>query len=140
MEYVGNKNGVDYYDDSISTTVESSICAVKSVPNAKTLILGGMDRGIDYSSLVDFLLTSNLSTIIGMYDSGKHIHKMYLARCEQRDVDRFVYADDLYKATELAKEYTLPGTACILSPASASYGDFKNFEERGNVFKQLLFK
>lgn len=139
LEFIGSKNGVDYYDDSISTTVESSICAVESVPNAKTLILGGMDRGIDYAPLVDFLIDSNLTLIIGMYVSGKRVHDMCLSRTTKPNSDRFIYADDLYKATRLAQELTRPGTACLLSPAAASYDDFTNFEERGNVFKQLLF-
>ena len=138
LEFIGTLNGVDYYDDSISTTAESSICAAKSVPNAKTLILGGMDRGIDYTPLVSFLLGSNLDLIIGMYESGKRIGDMFLARCSHQESARFLYADDLRKAVKLAQEYTLPGTACILSPAAASYGNFKNFEERGDAFKQLL--
>ena len=139
LEFIGGKNNVDYYDDSISTTAESSICAVQSIENAKTLILGGMDRGIDYTSLVDFLLNSDLDMIIGMYGSGKRICEMFLARCAHSDSKRFYLVDDLLQAVELAEKYTPPGSACILSPASASYGDFANFEERGNVFKKLLF-
>ena len=149
LEFIGNKNGVDYYDDSISTTVQSSISAVQSISNAGTLILGGMDRGIDYSALVDFLLNSNLNIVICMYESGKRIYEMFSARClrpsdEQSDnnleqLKHFVYVDDLKKAVEYAKKHTLPGTACILSPAAASYGDFTNFEERGDVYKNILF-
>ena len=139
LEFLGSKNGVDYYDDSISTTVESAVSAVKSVPNAKTLIIGGMDRGIDYTALVDFLLAGNLTAIIGMYDSGKRVREMYLARCTRSEAERFMYADDLYGAAELAQIHTLPGDACLLSPAAASYGDFVNFEERGNVFRRLIF-
>ena len=177
LEFIGMKNGVEYYDDSISTTVESSISAVQSISNAGTLILGGMDRGIDYTHLVDFLLACDLDTVICMYESGKHIYDMCLARstlteglpsnpngehsgdvrsetdCSdakcmdriqagERSINpskRFVCVNDLVQAVELAKKHTLPGKACILSPAAASYGDFTNFEERGDVFKQLLF-
>ena len=138
LEFVGAKNGVDFYNDSISTTVESAISAVLSVPNAKTLILGGMDRGIDYTPLVDFLLGCELSTIIGMYASGRRIYDMFLARCGPSGAKRFIYADDLFNAVKIAQKHTLPGGACLLSPASASYGNFTNFEERGDIFKELV--
>ena len=137
MEFIGEKSGVDYYDDSISTTVESAISAVKSIPNAKVILLGGMDRGIDYSELVKFISQSNLSHVILMYESGKKIYD--LMQKLPVVIPEIIYADDLYNATKLAQKYAKSGTSCILSPASASYGDFKNFEERGNVFKKLIF-
>ena len=139
LEFIGKKGDVDYYDDSISTTVESTISAINSIVNASTIIIGGMDRGINYNPLIDFLLTSKISNIILMYESGKRIHDMILERGFTADDILVAYEPDLYAAIETAKKVSLPGTACILSPASASYGDFKNFEERGKVFKELLF-
>ena len=56
IEYIGAKDCIDYYDDSISTTAQSAIEAVKSIENAETLLLGGMDRGINYDILYDFIL------------------------------------------------------------------------------------
>ena len=70
LEYLGKKDDVDYYDDSISTTVESAKNAINAIPNAGTILLGGMDRGIDYDPLVAFLPTTSLEHIILMYDSG----------------------------------------------------------------------
>lgn len=137
LEPLGSKNGVDYYDDSISTTVESAVSAVESVPNASTIILGGMDRGIDYTALVNYLAKSKISNVICMYESGKRIYKM-LSKLKADNLT-LIYCEDLYKAADTAKKIAEPGTACILSPASASYGDFKNFEERGDVFKSLIF-
>ena len=142
LEFIGTKQGVDYYDDSISTTVESAMSAVKSIHNVKTLLLGGMDRGIDYAPLVDFILQSDISHVILMYESGRRIYDMLKAKelCATSVSPEIIHVDDLYQATQLACKYTQAGTACILSPASASYGDFKNFEERGNVFKELVQK
>jgi len=137
LEFIGNKNGVDYYDDSISTTVESTINAIESIPNASTILLGGMDRGIDYTALVNYLSDSNLSYVICMYESGKRLFKML--ECSGVMNPAIVYCKDLFEATEEAQKNAASGTACILSPASASYGDFKNFEERGNVFKRMIF-
>lgn len=137
LELLGNKNGVDYYDDSISTTVESTISAIESIPNVSTILLGGMDRGIDYTGLVNYLAKSKIANVICMYESGKRIYDM-LKNLESAN-PRLIYCTSLYEATSVAEKSAISGTACILSPASASYGDFKNFEERGNVFKALIF-
>lgn len=137
LEPIGSKNGVDYYDDSISTTVESAINAIESIPNVSTILLGGMDRGIDYTALVNYLAKSKISNVICMYESGKRIYEM-LKNLEPAK-PRLFYCVNLYEAAAIAEKNALPGTACILSPASASYGDFKNFEERGDVFRSILF-
>lgn len=136
LEFADNINGIDFYDDSISTTVESTIGAVESIPNAATILIGGMDRGIDYTSLVAYLVKSKLSNIICMYKSGQRVYDMLKA--ENKIKPKIFYCDDLHKAVRLAKKVTKLNEACILSPAAASYGYFKNFEERGDVFKQLI--
>jgi UDP-N-acetylmuramoylalanine--D-glutamate ligase len=72
-----------------------------------------------------------------MYESGKRIFKLLM---EREFIDsNIVYCNDLYSATTEAEKLTQSGSACILSPASASYGEFRNFEERGNVFKSIIF-
>lgn len=138
LELLGNKNGVDYYDDSISTTVESTINAIESIPNISTILLGGLDRGIDYTLLVNYLAKSKIDNVICMYESGKRIYGM-LKNLDLVNPNVF-YCESIFEAVTIAEKKSIPGTACILSPASASYGDFKNFEERGNVFKSLVFK
>lgn len=140
LEYLGTRDGADYYDDSISTTAESAINAVKSVPNAAILLLGGMDRGIDYTELADFLLAERrLEQIVLMYESGLRIQRLLEEGAEPGHPRNWRYVPDLYEAAAWVRENIRPGTACILSPASASYGYFKNFEERGQVFKRLIF-
>ncbi|MCM1132862.1 MAG: UDP-N-acetylmuramoyl-L-alanine--D-glutamate ligase [Ruminococcus flavefaciens] len=131
LEYVDTVNGVRYYDDSISTACATAIEAVKSVPNTATIIVGGMDRGIDYATLVDFLAESGIN-IICMETSGKRIYDMFESK------DNIYYAPHLEDAVKLASEITPSGASCVMSPASASYGIFKNFEERGDVFKALV--
>jgi UDP-N-acetylmuramoylalanine--D-glutamate ligase len=140
LEFIGKKDGVDYYDDSISTAAESTIGAVKSIRNAKLLLLGGTDRGIDYSALVNFLPRSGLTHIILMYESGKRIYRMLEALSTTSELPEFIYAPDLCQAIDSVKKYAQPGDACILSPAAASYGNFKDFEERGDVFRRLVFE
>lgn len=139
LEFIGTKNGIAYYDDSISTTAESAMSAIKSIENAETVLIGGMDRGIDYSGLIDFLVTCKLKTVILMYASGKRILSELGDRIENATAD-FKYVPDLAEAVKLAKSVTSQGKACVLSPAAASYDSFKNFEERGDKFKELAFK
>ncbi|MDE5834943.1 MAG: UDP-N-acetylmuramoyl-L-alanine--D-glutamate ligase, partial [Ruminococcus sp.] len=136
LEYVATVDGVRYYDDSISTACATAIEAVKSVPEAKTILIGGMDRGIDYTSLVDFLNTTDVN-VICMETSGRRIFEM-IQSTDFNNPDRVHYVAHLDEAVKLAHEITLSGKSCVMSPASASYGIFKNFEERGDVFKKLV--
>ena len=132
MEHIGKVNGVDYYDDSISTIPEATIQALQSVPNAYTVIIGGMDRNIDYGVLIDYIKKHQEIRYILAYSSGERIFKSV------RGLSCCVYVKDLYAAVREAKKSTPAGCACVLSPAAASYGYFKNFEERGDKFKELV--
>jgi len=131
LEFVGTYEGVLYYNDSISTIPEATISAVESLKDVDTLILGGMDRGIHYDSLIRFLNEGKVRNVILVYETGKRIAKELV--CEG------VYlVEDLAEAVKMAKELTMKNKICLLSPAAASYGYFKNFEERGERFKELI--
>jgi len=132
LQKVGCINGITYYDDSISTIPKATIEACRSVPNAQTILIGGMDRGINYDELIDFVKSNEMYNYIFMYASGERIYSLV------KDYDNCYYEEDLKKTVELAKKITDEGKACILSPASASYGYFKNFEERGDVFCEYV--
>ncbi len=139
LQNIGEVNGVTYYDDSISTICDTAIQALTSVKNAGTIIIGGMDRGIDYTELIEYLSGSSVEHIICMYATGKRIYdEIHDNYKDFVNIERLVLTDTLENAVELAKKLTGPGKACILSPAAASYGYFKNFEERGEVFCELV--
>jgi len=131
LENVGTFGGVQYINDSISTCPSTAIAAVKSFDKVDTIIIGGMDRGIDYTELVNFLNSSDIENVILLPDSGYRIFP---------DLDggkRNIYkAENLVDAVRYAKNVTK--VRCLLSPAAASYGFYKNFEERGEHFKQLV--
>ncbi len=132
LEAVGVYAGVSYYDDSISTIPEAAINAVKSLGNVKNLLIGGMDRGIDYTLLQDFMAERSDINFILMYETGKRI---YDSVCGLKNV---FLTEDLPEAVALSKKLGVPGSSTVLSPAAASYGYFKNFEERGDRFKELV--
>ncbi|NVO01441.1 MAG: UDP-N-acetylmuramoyl-L-alanine--D-glutamate ligase [Bacteroidetes bacterium] len=136
IEFVGSFNEVDYYNDSISTIPEATIQAVKTLKNVSTLILGGHDRGIDYSVLVDFIRGSKIENIIFIAEAGKRIFE--LLKSNNIQSSRFFVVETMEEAVGISQKETSKNMICLLSPAAASYGMFKNFEERGDVFKKLI--
>lgn len=132
LEFVDEIDEVRFYDDSISTIPEATIKAVESIDNVRTVLIGGMDRNIDYTVLVDYIRTRADVTFICMYSSGERIYH------EVSDLENVIYVPELKEAVELAKKKTPKKSACVLSPAAASYGYFENFEDRGNKFKEYV--
>ena len=131
LEDVGTFDGVQYINDSISTCPSTAIAAVRSFDKVDTIIIGGMDRGIDYTELVDFLNAGDIEHVILLPDSGHRIEPQLDK--DKRDIHK---VSDLAEAVNYAKEVTK--VRCLLSPAAASYGFYKNFEERGEHFRRLV--
>ena len=140
LQYIGEREGVKYYDDSISTICDTTIQALKTLKDTDTVLIGGMDRGIDYRELIEYLSDCPVPHIILMEATGKRIyqeiHKYYP---EFKNRARLILAEHLEDGVKRARQITRPGTSCVLSPAAASYGIFRNFEERGETFSRLVF-
>lgn len=139
MEYVGMFGGIHFYNDSIATIPEATMHAVRALKEVDTLILGGNDRGIDYSGLAEFLLDSDVRNLIFLGDAGKRILKILKSMKPNKEQDYFV-TDNFEKIENIIRSYTKPAHICLLSPAASSYGMFRNFEERGNAFKKIAGK
>lgn len=133
MEFVANINGVDYYNDSIATIPESTIDAVNAIKNVNTIIVGGKDRGVNLSELINFLKTSNIENIICLPKTGEYIKEGL-----ESSNKKVYFTNELEEAVNIAKKVTKKNTVCLLSPAASSYGYFKNFEERGKLFKKYV--
>lgn len=138
LNFIGERDGIRYYDDSISTICDTTIQALKSIPSVGTVLIGGMDRGIEYDDLIRFLSDDGVPHIILMAATGKRIYEEIRQNYPDFHApERLILVDTLEEAVSCAKKITSPRTACVLSPAAASYGIFKNFEERGEVFTKL---
>ena len=133
MKKIGRFGGIDWYDDSISTIPEAAISAAESIPDAQVILVGGMDRGISYFVLEDYMKEHAEYRFICMYATGERIVKEL-----GTDLPNVCFEPDLQAAVNKAYEITDEGKGCVLSPAAASYGYFKNFEERGIVFGELV--
>ena len=131
MEQVGTFNNITYYNDSIATIPEATINCLEAYKDVDTLIFGGQDRGIDYQILIDYLNNSNVNNFICMKDTGYKLAP-YIKK------GKVYKAETLEDAVDIAKKVTK--TACLLSPAAPSYNAFKNFEEKGNKYKELVKK
>ncbi|MBQ3407718.1 MAG: UDP-N-acetylmuramoyl-L-alanine--D-glutamate ligase [Clostridia bacterium] len=131
LEFVGIYDDVLYYDNCIGTTPEATIEVIKALANVDTLIIGGMDRGIDYSYFINYLNNSNIGNIICMPKTGHDISK-------KLNNPNVICVETLEEAVETSKKVTKKGKSCLISPAAASYGFFKNFEEKGDRFQALV--
>lgn len=139
MEYVGRYHGIDFYDDSISTIPEAAVAAVNALHRVDTLILGGFDRGIDYSLLAQFLPSSSIRNLVFVGEAGRRIYQLYRQQISESDDDRSILLESDYeKIVPWCFHHTAQGRICLLSPAAASYDAFKNFEQRGRVFNELV--
>jgi UDP-N-acetylmuramoylalanine--D-glutamate ligase len=137
IEYVGKYNNVVFYNDSIATIPEATIEAVKTLKNIGTIILGGFDRDVHYENLMNFILTTSIKNIIFLGNAGKRMHDIIKEKTTNNNKSLFV-VKSFEEAVYTAIKKTPRDMICLLSPAAASYDMFKNFEERGRKFKQLV--
>ncbi len=133
LERVGTYNNITYFNDTIATIPEATINGINGLENVDTLIFGGMDRNIDYSKFIEFLKTSNISNLIGLPETGHKICK------ELKNTNKNIFiVDTIDEAVDIADKQTKPNSICLLSPAASSYNKFKNFEEKGNYYKNVI--
>jgi UDP-N-acetylmuramoylalanine--D-glutamate ligase len=127
LELVATIGGVDYYNDSKATNVDAAMKAIESFPGNIHLILGGKDKGSDYSVL-NSLLKERVKCV---YTIGAAAGKI-----ESQIKAQVVRAETLENAVKLASEAAVPGDVVLLAPACASFDQFKNYEHRGRIFKE----
>lgn len=130
LEFVGEFGGVKYYDNAIGTVPQATMTAIQALGDVDTVIVGGMDRGLDYSELSEFLRKDKVRNVVCMPETGREI--------AQGVGEKAVEVETMEEAVKVARERTERGKSCLLSPAAASYGRFKNFEEKGDLFQKLV--
>lgn len=130
LEYVGTVRGVEYYNDSKATNVDATIKAIQSFPGRLHLILGGKDKGSDYTVLND-LLSQRAKRV---YTIGSAAAKI---ESQLRGVE-VLHSETLDAAVKRASEEAEAGDIVLLAPACASFDQFQSYEHRGRVFKDLV--
>ncbi len=131
IEYVDTIDGVEYYNDSKATNCEATKTALNSFDNPVLLIMGGLDRGNPFDELDEAI--KNVS-YVACYGETKAKIKEY---CNERGISCGVF-DTLKEATISCYEKSTLGDVVLLSPACASWDQYKNFEDRGNEYKEIV--
>jgi UDP-N-acetylmuramoylalanine--D-glutamate ligase len=131
LEFVREVGGVRYLNDSKATNVDAAMKAVSSFAGGVWLILGGKDKDSDYTTLGP-LLRERVKTVITIGSAAEKIER------ELAGVVKIESAETLERAVRLAAEQAVAGDTVLLAPACASFDQFKNYEERGRVFKALV--
>lgn len=135
LEFVRELDGVKYYDDSFGTTPDTAIVALKSFNQPKVIILGGSDKGAEFEKLAKYVKDSNVRHAIII---GQIADKITLALAEAGFTDITTGLTSMTEIVNKAKQLAQPGDVVLLSAATASFGLFKDYKDRGNQFKQAV--
>lgn len=140
IEFRGEKHGVKFYNDSFSTTPETSLAAMRAIKEPKVCIVGGFDRGLNLSGFAQQLATiPNLKKLVVIGSSGERLIQELKAASFNNYVDA-TSETTMAGIVATAIKQTNKGDAVVLSPGFASFDMFKNFEDRGNQFNKIVEK
>lgn len=134
LEPIFDDSGLTFVNDSLSTNPQAAIQALKAFDSADvTLLVGGQDRGVDYSPLAEHLLRHPITAVVGLPPSGPRI----LAELERTGVI-LEQADDMRDAVQRARYLTPAEGTVLLSPAAPSYGIYRDFADRAADFRRAI--
>jgi len=132
LEYVATVRNVKYINDSKATNVNSCWYALQSMQTPVVLILGGIDKGNDYSEIENLVL-EKVRTLIFVGSDNSALHKFFDGKCKN-----IIDVDSMEKAVNESYKSALAGDSVLLSPCCASFDLFKNYEDRGKQFKACV--
>lgn len=140
LEFVREIDGVKYYNDSIGTSPASTIAGLNAFEENIILLAGGSDKGLDYKEVGE-AIAKKVGTLILTGPTSDKIEDATKNALEGADKRINIYhTKDMEEAVNLARSKAKSGDVILLSPASASFDAYKNFEERGNIFKEIVNK
>ncbi len=140
IELVRELNGVKFYNDSIASSPARTAAGLNSLPGKVILIAGGYDKKIPYEQMGEVIL-KKVKALILLGQTGPKIRDAYLEECRRQGVKPEIpvcEVKSLEEAVRISYNESRMGDVVILSPASASFDIFRNFEERGNTFKKIV--
>lgn len=142
IEYVGEIGGVKFYNDSIATSPDRTIALIESMQGPIVLILGGYDKGLPFDELAGRVVERRCKAVLLGACAGKieeAIRKAQKQAAQDGQEIAVARASSLQDAVAIARSMASPGDSVVLSPACASYDMFSNFEERGRLFKAIVY-
>jgi len=135
MDLVSQAGGINWVNDCITTIPHGVLCTIDALGDVDSLILGGLDRGLDYQEFAQNLEQRPPRNVICMPDTGYAIAKLLENAGSQKNI---ILASTMEEAVAAALRCTEQGKTCLLSPAAASYNMYKNFEEKGRHFVECI--
>ncbi|HUU29247.1 MAG TPA: UDP-N-acetylmuramoyl-L-alanine--D-glutamate ligase [archaeon] len=132
LETVAEVDGVTYINDSKATTVSSVVKALQSLTGPVVLIMGGRHKGLPFKPLLAELRSRSVRKLIALGEASETISR------ELGTAGKVMQVPDLKQAVEEARKAALPGDVVLLSPGCSSFDQFTDFEERGNIFKEIV--
>ncbi|KIR02106.1 UDP-N-acetylmuramoylalanine--D-glutamate ligase [Lachnospiraceae bacterium TWA4] len=133
IEFVAEKNGVVYYNDSKGTNPDAAIKAIDAMTRPTILIAGGYDKGSDYTEWIE-AFNGKVKKMLLMGVTGPKIEET----AKKLGFTDCIYVESMEEAVRVAADLAVCGDAVLLSPACASWGMFKNYEQRGHIFKDCV--
>src|SRR3989344_1152601 len=133
---MGTYEGITFYDDSASTHPEATVHALSLIPNVSTAIIGGQNRGYDFSVLVKKLASVHVDNIVLFPDTDNVINKLVAESGNYQP--QVLVTKSMVEAVAFAFSKSRRGSVCLLSPGAPSYTMFTNFSERGDTFTKLV--
>lgn len=138
IEFIRELDGVKWYNDSIGTSPTRTMAGLKSFDEDIILIAGGYDKHLDYEPLAKPIV-DKVKSLILIGQTSEKIHNAVSKELEEQGKEMNIYqCDEFSQIVEVARKIAKPGQVVLFSPASASFDLFKNFEERGNIFKKMV--
>jgi UDP-N-acetylmuramoylalanine--D-glutamate ligase len=137
LEFVASVHGVDWYNDSIATTPDRALAAVRSFDEPLVLLLGGRDKDLLWETFAnEVILRARMIILFG--EAVPKLAAVFMPILEGKSMPELHLVEDLERAVATAAELVQTGDVVLLSPGCTSYDEFSNFEERGDRFREMV--
>jgi UDP-N-acetylmuramoylalanine--D-glutamate ligase len=134
LQRVGTYKGITFIDDTLATIPEATVSAIHAFLPIDVIILGGFDRGLDYTKVVDAVIKKKIPTVLFFRPSGEKMYDILLARYKKEQIPDIYFVNSMEETVQLAFAHAKQGSVVLLSPASPSFGVFKDYEDKSTQY------